>query len=108
MSTCYRFEPALSLADFRAGFPKLAEHGIQAVETPQDNGKIATQLKNGEHYLEYYTGDETDVGLERWGLNRADLFIDTLAEVYDRNVLSEHDEGYFEDEEDWEAFAGEE
>lgn len=100
MSTCYRFDPALSLADFQAGFPKLAEHGIQAVETPQDNGKTATQLKSGEHYLEYYTGDETDVGLERWGLNRADLFVETLEEIYDRTLLSEHDEGFFTDEDE--------
>jgi hypothetical protein len=102
MSTCYRFEepvpfeqlrnlPSVFLEDKGFSIVPVRDNGV---EKPMDTEFMLRDM-NGNH-LHVYTGDGTDTGFTRWGSNDVNDLISALSEHFDLSILSEHDNGYFD------------
>jgi len=95
MSTCYRCIPPLPFADFLAG---LSASGLSISDHPDATDKDVC-VTDGSDFIWASTGDGSDTGFTRYGGNFGEGIIDEICEHFDVDILSEHDDGYFEDEE---------
>ena len=90
MSTCYRFRKPVPFAKVK----KLKIKGIEV--QPSENGDPNhVILCDGTNYLHAYTGDGTDTGMTRYGLNDPTAILAELTERFGR-IFSEHDDEYYE------------
>jgi hypothetical protein len=108
MSTLYRLsnrESALPKAELLS---KLEEHGVREVseaerEVPAKPGDDSFILTDGTYFLWAYPDDDGRVSeFERFGGNDPTAIVDAIEGACEECVLSEHDDGYFDDEEDGE------
>jgi hypothetical protein len=93
MSTHYICTPAIPFADLRAALPKI---GLKEVET-KDTSETTISVTDGSFFMFAYADDEgQDCSFERFGGNMVSDMLEAIAEHFDVEILSEHDEGYFE------------
>lgn len=98
MSTCYRLEGSFTKSQVLSAGNK---HGIvERIHGDTSNTKFL--LTDGECYLwAYCNEDGTDVDFCRYGANyaAAENILAPIAEELRTGYLSEHDDGFFEDDE---------
>jgi len=100
MSTGYRFDESVSVESFLAAVKKT---GLE-VHTPSDKDEVSEDkicITCGEYYLWFYINSDGLISDNcRYGGNydAQETILDVLSEELDIGYLSEHDEGYFDDE----------
>ena len=96
MSTVYRLsnrESALPKAVFLA---KLEERGIRVAEA-KPNGHVC--VSDGTNFLWCYPSEDGTVAdFERFGGSDPRPLLDAVEDLCEETVLSEHDDGFFEDD----------
>jgi hypothetical protein len=96
MSTNYRFTDKITVRKFKNAIKK-AGLSISKVEDKTD-----ICVTDGECYLWFYSYKGEIAGCCRYGANynAADAILQPLADELKTDFISEHDEGYWEDEDD--------
>lgn len=109
MSTAYRPEPELSWVSF---WEKVPSSLREEIVKPEDSSGTANTtetsrcLTDGSSFLWVYTGDPVTgtVSFERYGSQSTILdIIGTIEEHYDVELISEHDDRFFEGQENEDA-----
>lgn len=93
MSTDYRFEPNVPFKKVLKKLPK----GIVIEDNPK-NTDTEKCLTDGSDYIWLYDCGG-NASFTRWGGNDPHEMLEAIADKFKVAILSEHDEGYFTDEE---------
>lgn len=98
MSTNYRFDESIPKDVFLAAV-KSTGLSVHTPEEEVDKDKIC--VTDGESYLWFYVSGNEVMDCCRYGANYdvEESILEPLAEELEVSYLSEHDDGYFEDEE---------
>lgn len=95
MSTNYRFVKDISLKEVTNRI-----ESIGLFISPKTSGAVLNSIciTDGTNYLWCY-GYDTDVEFIRYGANDVSDMLELLADTFNTKIISEHDDGFFEDEE---------
>jgi hypothetical protein len=105
MSTCYRFTEDFTKEQVLEAMSKV---GL-TIAPSKDADSSQFLITDGKSYLWAYNDDSTgNVDFCRYGANydAEDTILAPLAEELDTEYLSEHDDGFFEEDEDEEIDEG--
>lgn len=105
MSTCYRFIPDVSLERLKKA---MAESNV-SVDTSADEfdryeADVHFPITDGHSFMWMDVENATIIGMEKFGRSNAD-FVYNLAAHMGVDLLSEHEDGFFPDEDEDEITA---
>ena len=106
MSTCYRLQPNLPWQAFLDGLRDAGLRERPTAETTETNRfiQVAETAPDYEGGLWFDTEDGTATCCTRYGIQSdVEVILARVEEHYGVEVISEHDPGFFEDEDDEEA-----
>lgn len=94
MSTSYRPLGNIPFNELRKSPPG------QLSEAPSpDATESSFCITDGKYFMWCY-GYENNTSFERYGRNNPENILEILSEAYGVEIISEHDEGFFEEEEE--------
>lgn len=101
MSTCYRLQPNLPWQTFLDGLRDAGLRERRSPETTETNRfiQLAEAASDYEGGLWFDTGDGTATCCARYGIQPdAETILNRVEEHFDVETISEHDPGFFDDE----------
>ena len=97
MSTCYRTTKVVKFSELKKRAKKM---GLE-IHLEKKGDKDSFALTDGDTYLWCYKEPDGGVDFCRYGNNyNATDFLDLIAEEFNTDILSEHDDEYFVDEDE--------